>query len=308
MAGRRDHQSGMARQIDRTQALVIDRQEGGRALRAAQGLGKVGIAGLFGHGQTIGARQKFDREEQGVLRAQRYQNLVPACGDAAPGEGVGTDIVDQQGIVGAIAVRGQIAEIARAEGSACAVAPCVVVEQRRIGLTEDERKSEIAPVGGLADHPAGQVVIGQPFAPVRGAVILSDAGRADAPVRYRRCDRNARSRDGLKIALRDQILIDQRHGHPRQAQRLGQPSAGGKARSGSRPRFQNCPHDGCRQLALQRRCIAFAQKDKFGGDPVLHLDLHTVSTGHILAAPGLQHSGASTTPRPTRPYATGMQR
>lgn len=85
-------------------AFLIDVLRDDRHAAAQQQFAHVGRAWFFHRawGRRVG--EELDQEVERVLRADRHQDFVGACLDAAAGEDFGADLFDQHAVIGLAAV------------------------------------------------------------------------------------------------------------------------------------------------------------------------------------------------------------
>ena len=140
-----------------------------------------------------------------------------------------------------------------------------MVEQRRVGLTVDERIGIGPPVAGLGQvrrirkPPPGHLI------PVHAFAARAGAGREFR--RARRAGRNEIARPPARgqIVARHQLGIGERHGDAADAQMVGQPPAGRQPLAGAEAARKDAVRHHLPDLLLQRAAGAGGQEEVLDG-------------------------------------------
>ncbi len=248
------------------QPLFVHRQGQQIARVAGEDVAGVRVAGVFHADHGVLVDQQVGQQVERMLRAHRDDDFLGVGPDAAAGQHLGADLLDQCGVVVGDQVRRPAADVQHRQRLDAAFAPFRGGEQVLVELGVDKGIGLLLPVARLGDVALPGRAEAQPFVPahVRLAAVggRGVGSRTGMAAHDRVADEVAAAFARHQITLAHQLLVGEHDGVARDAQLVGQMPAGRHRRARRQVAAEDGGHQHLAHAALQAevgRAFAFEQ-------------------------------------------------
>ena len=138
------------------QPVLVDRKADDTIGHRAKNIARIGVSGIFHADRCILAQKQLGEQIERLLRADRYNDFIRAGPDAAPGQNVKAQLVDQFRIITIDQIPRPIMDFKHAQRAARAFPPIIRGKEARIKLAIEKRVLISKPFFRLHDITTGR--------------------------------------------------------------------------------------------------------------------------------------------------------